>query len=316
MASKLSGLGAVTGTNADDLVYLASTQDAGTSYTSKRIKISNLFSSVASGTDLGTFTGAVIADNASVKAALQALETALESEVTNRASAITTAVNNLVDSAPGTLDTLNEIAAALGDDPNAAATLTALATANEVHIDNAVSLTGVAKDATNLGTFTGSTVTDSKTIKEAIQLLETAIEAEISNRAAAVTAENTAMLAAVAAVQADVNQNESDADAALAANEVHIDNIATLTGLAKDSTSLGNFTGSTITNGTVLKTALQELETAQEAIDAKTVDSGNNVNVLVANTTPDSTPATFYFLAVDAASGAIKVVNKDFVEVE
>lgn len=316
MASKLSGLGAVTGTNADDLVYLASTQDAGTSYTSKRIKISNLFSSVASGTDLGTFTGAVIADNASVKAALQALETALESEVTNRASAITTAVNNLVDSAPGTLDTLNEIAAALGDDPDAAATLTALATANEVHIDNAVSLTGVAKDATNLGTFTGSTVTDSKTIKEAIQLLETAIEAEISNRAAAVTAENTAMLAAVAAVQADVNQNESDADAAVAANEVHIDNIATLTGLAKDSTSLGNFTGSTITNGTVLKTALQELETAQEAIDAKTVDSGNNVNVLVANTTPDSTPATFYFLAVDAASGAIKVVNKDFVEVE
>ena len=316
MASKLSGLGAVTGTNADDLVYLASTQDAGSSYTSKRIKISNLFSSVASGTDLGTFTGAVIADNASVKSALQALESALESEVTNRSSAITTAVNNLVDSAPGTLDTLNEIAAALGDDPNAAATLTALATANEVHIDNAVSLTGVAKDATNLGTFTGSTVTDSKTIKEAIQLLETAIEAEIANRAAAVTAENTAMLAAVAAVQSDVDQNESDADAAVAANEVHIDNLATLSGLAKDSTSLGNFTGSTITNGTVLKTALQELETAQEAIDAKTVDSGNNVNVLVANTTPDSTPATFYFLAVDAASGAIKVVNKDFVEVE
>ena len=73
MASKLSGLGAVTGTNADDLVYLASTQDAGSYYTSKRIKISNLFSSVASGTDLGTFTGDVIADNASVKAALQAL---------------------------------------------------------------------------------------------------------------------------------------------------------------------------------------------------------------------------------------------------
>ena len=316
MASKLSGLGAVTGTNADDLVYLASTQDAGSTYTSKRIKISNLFSSVASGTDLGTFTGDVIADNASVKAALQALETALEAEVVNRASAVTTAVDALVDSAPGTLDTLNEIAAALNDDASAATTLTALATANEVHIDNAVSLTGVAKDATNLGTFTGSTVSDSKTIKEALQQLEVALEAEVANRAAAVTAENTAMLAAVAAVQADVNQNESDADAAVAANEVHIDNIATLTGLAKDSTSLGNFTGSTITNGTVLKTALQELETAQEAIDAKTVDSGNNVNVLVANTTPDSTPATFYFLAVDAASGAIKVVNKDFVEVE
>lgn len=34
------------------------------------------------------------------------------------------ALNTLIDSAPGTLDTLNEIAAALGDDPNFAATLT------------------------------------------------------------------------------------------------------------------------------------------------------------------------------------------------
>ena len=35
-----------------------------------------------------------------------------------------TAVANLVDSAPGTLDTLNELAAALGDDPNFATTVT------------------------------------------------------------------------------------------------------------------------------------------------------------------------------------------------
>lgn len=37
---------------------------------------------------------------------------------------ITTALNTLVDSAPGTLDTLNELAAALGDDPNFATTVT------------------------------------------------------------------------------------------------------------------------------------------------------------------------------------------------
>ena len=316
MATKLSAISAVTGTNSADLVYLASTQDGGTTFTSKRISISNLFSSVASGTDLGTFSGDTIADNASVKSALQALETAHEAEVANRATAIQTAVNDLIGGAPGTLDTLNEIAAALNDDANAATTLTALATANEVHIDNAVTLTGVAKDSTDLGTFTGSTITDNQTLKSALQQLETALEAEETARAAAVSAENTAMLAAVAAVQADVDQNESDADTAIAANEVHIDNLATLTGLAKDSTDLGNFTGSTITNGTVLKTALQELETALEAVDTKTVDSGNNVNVLVANTTPDTTPATFYFLAVDASSGAIKIVDKNYVEIE
>ena len=39
-------------------------------------------------------------------------------------SDITTAINNLVDASPGTLDTLNELAAALGDDPNFATTMT------------------------------------------------------------------------------------------------------------------------------------------------------------------------------------------------
>jgi len=39
-------------------------------------------------------------------------------------SYVTTAIANLVDSAPATLDTLNELAAALGDDPNFATTVT------------------------------------------------------------------------------------------------------------------------------------------------------------------------------------------------
>ena len=39
-------------------------------------------------------------------------------------TAITTAINSLIDSAPGALDTLNELAAALGDDPNFATTVT------------------------------------------------------------------------------------------------------------------------------------------------------------------------------------------------
>lgn len=43
----------------------------------------------------------------------------------------------LVDSAPGTLDTLNELAAALGDDPNFATTMTnSLATKNESYSTN------------------------------------------------------------------------------------------------------------------------------------------------------------------------------------
>ena len=109
MATKLSAVSQKTGTNADDLVYIASTSDSGSTYESKAIKIENLFSSVASGTDLGSFTGSTLSDNASVKTALQELETALEAETSARGTAITAAVDALVDSAPGTLDTLNEL---------------------------------------------------------------------------------------------------------------------------------------------------------------------------------------------------------------
>ena len=228
MATKLSSVSQKTGTNADDLVYIASTSDAGSTYESKAIKIENLFSSVASGTDLGTFNGSTLSDNASVKTALQELETALETEASDRATAITTAVNNLVDSAPGTLDTLNEIAAALNDDPALATTLTNLINANETHIDNNVATLGITKDDQDLGSFSGSTIADSSTVKA----------------------------------------------------------------------------------------ALQALETAAEAIDTKTVDGGDNVNTLVASTSADATPASFFFLAVDAATGAIKVIDKNFVEVE
>ena len=212
MATKLSAVTQKTGTNDDDLILLASTEDSGSSYDSKAIKISNLFSSVASGTDLGTFTGSTLSANASVKTALQELETAHEAEVVNRGTAISAAISALVDAAPGTLDTLNEIAAAINDDADVFTTLTT----------------------------------------------------------------------AIAAVQTDVDQNEADGDAGRAA----------------------------------LADLITALTSTVAALDTKTVDGGDNVNNLVASTTPDTTPASFYFLAVDAATGAIKVVDKNFVEVE
>jgi hypothetical protein len=56
---------------------------------------------------------------------VEALTSADLSDFTTAAqSLIDTSIAALVDSAPGTLDTLNEIAAALGDDPNFATTIT------------------------------------------------------------------------------------------------------------------------------------------------------------------------------------------------
>ena len=253
----------------------------------------------AAADDLGTFTGGTISDSGTVKAALQELETKVEAVQTDvdgnesdadtaialratinsptftgtpaapTASAgtnttqlattafVTTAVANTIESAPGALDTLNELAAALNDDANFSTTVTNLINANETHIDNAVTLTGVAKDDTNLGTFTGSTITDNQTVKAALQLLETKVEA----------------------VQTDVDGNESDADTAVAANETHIDNLATLSGVAKDETSLATFTGNTISDSRTVKQALQELETSLEEVDANANDITTAVGV-------------------------------------
>jgi hypothetical protein len=88
------------------------------------------------------------------------------------------------------------------------------------------------------------------------------------------------------AIQADVDTNESDADTSLAslstnlnnegaarlladnANETHIDNLATLSGVAKDETHLSTFTGSTVADNQTVKAAIQALETAVETKQA------------------------------------------------
>jgi hypothetical protein len=233
-SNKLSALSAVSGSlTSDSLVYIADTQDSGSSYSSKKITVANLLSDVASTTDLGTFTGTTIDNNQSIKAALQALETAIESEASSRA----TAISDLVDGAPAVLDTLNELAAAINDDENFVTTITNLINANETHIDNVATLTGVAKDSANLGTFTGSTIADSSTLKAAIQALETALE-----------------LKAASATVTEIDSN--------------VDDLISLSGVAEQSTGLGTFTGSTISDASNIKDALQDLETAVEGAQA------------------------------------------------
>ena len=233
-SNKLSALSAVSGSlTSDSLVYIADTQDSGSSYSSKKITVANLLSDVATTTDLGTFSGTTIDNNQSIKQALQALETALEAETANRA----TAISDLVDGAPAVLDTLNELAAAINDDASFVTTITNLINDNETHIDNVATLTGVAKDSANLGTFTGSTIADSSTIKAAIQALETALE-----------------LKAASSVVTEIDGN--------------VDDLITLSGVAENASGLGTFTGSTISDASTIKDALQDLETAVEGAQA------------------------------------------------
>ncbi len=98
-SNKLSALSAVSGSlTSDSLVYIADTQDSGSSYSSKKITVANLLSDVASTTDLGTFTGSTMSDASTIKAALQDLETGVEaaqsgSAVADRTKTVTDATD-------------------------------------------------------------------------------------------------------------------------------------------------------------------------------------------------------------------------------
>ena len=85
-------------------------------------------------------------------------------------------------------------------------------------------------------------------------------------------------------------------------------------GTADEAEDLGTFSGSTIADSSTIKAALQALETAVEA--AGVVDAGDNVNRLVASTTAQTAPSTYYFLVVDQSDGSIKVIDKSFLEID
>ena len=306
-SSKLSALTAITSAGDDDLIYVADTADGGSSYASKKITRGNLFSGIAT------------------------------------ESYVTTQLANLVDGAPGALDTLNELAAAMADDPNLSTTLTNLINANETHIDNVATLTGVAKDSTTFGTFTGSTITDNQTLKAILQILETAVEA----RATSVTvaeidgnandlislsgvAENATDLGTFAGTTVADSQTikqalqtletavESKGSAtSLTSLMTAVGDLNTLSGVAQNATNLGTFTGSTITDNQAIKTVAQQLETAVET----KVTTGANVNTLVGVTSAETCPSSggtdnYLFLVVDKSDGSIKAIDKTFLEAE
>ncbi len=140
---------------------------------------------------------------------------------------VDTAVANLIDTAPGALNTLNELAAAVGDDANFSTTITNSIAAvqsdvnqNEVDADAAIAAVqadvdqnetdgdaadaalgvridtveteidtartniytalGQSEAAQNMGTFTGSTLSDNTTVRALLQELETDTESRLS----------------------------------------------------------------------------------------------------------------------------------------
>lgn len=90
--------------------------------------VGNVTGNVTASSGTSTFTNVVINGSLDMNAGTTATIVNLSTPVnTNDAATkgyVDTSISNLIASAPGTLDTLNELAAALGDDPNFATTIT------------------------------------------------------------------------------------------------------------------------------------------------------------------------------------------------
>jgi hypothetical protein len=99
------------------------------------------------------------------------------------------AVANAIDAAPAALDTLNELAASLGDDANFAATMTTSLAAKLSTDAGAVGTTNIADDAVTTAKITDANVTTAKIADDAVTAdkLANSINTEIAANTAKVT---------------------------------------------------------------------------------------------------------------------------------
>ena len=195
-------------------------------------------------------------------------------------------------------------------DPTTAAALAAVQAVvdqNEADADAAESVLSGRLDTLEADPTTAAAVAAVQAVVDQNESDSDAAESVLSGRLDTLEADPTTA-AAVAAVQAVVDQNEADADAAIAANEVHIDNAATLSGVAKDSTDLGTFTGSIISDSRTIKAALQDLETGVDnalgggaaATSVETITTATDANHYLTFVNTDNTTGTQESVFTDA----------------
>ena len=232
--------------------------------------VSNLQSAVGIGAgaeDLGSFTGAIIADDSSVKTALQALET----EAENFRGDLQTAIG-ISDEAQH-LGTFT--GAIIADNGTVKAALQALETEAENFRGDLQTAIGISDEAQHLGTFTGGIIADNGTVKAGMQSLETEVEnvrgdlqsvLGVDDEATGISWSGLNYLTAMAHsnVSASLVSLDSNLYSISGAFNTSVTNLQSAVGVGAGAEDLGTFSGAIIADESSVKVALQALETEAE----------------------------------------------------
>ena len=151
-------------------------------------------------------------------------------------SYVTTQINNLINGAPGVLDTLNELAAALGDDANFATTI---ATSVGTKLSIASNLSDVDDAPTALANIGGATAAQGAKADTAVQPATLANYATAAQGAKADTAVQPAAIASMATVSnvADAKAQAISAAAADATTKANTAQAAAIAAAATDAST-------------------------------------------------------------------------------
>jgi chromosome segregation ATPase len=217
------------------------------------------------------------------------LTTAIETAESNAAAytdtQVSTAIANLVASAPNTLDTLNEIAVALGNDANLSVTLTNLIAAAESNIANVSSdlttavetlrantdsnlSTAVTEINSNVANVSAELATNTATLTTAVETLRANTD---SNLTTAVDSVNSN----VANVQAELAANTATLTTAIATAESNA--AANLsTAVTEINSNVGNVQAELAANTATLTTDIATLRSNTDSNLSTAIDSINN----------------------------------------
>jgi hypothetical protein len=230
---------------------------------------------------------------------------------------VDTQVSSLVDSAPGTLDTLNELAAALGDDPNYATTITN-ALAGKLSLSGGT-MTGAIAMGTNkitgLGTPTAGT--DAAT-KDYIDTQTTSAGA--SATAAALSANAAATSATSAATSATSAANSYSAVVGLTGAGILRDmgtitetdtTSSTYLNIATIATSASNSATAAATSATSAAASATAAATSATSAATSATSAANSATAAATSATSAANSATAAANSAASAASAIQAVIFD-----